>query len=188
MEFIESDLKFVFDEKQWDVITQFDSETDYKKVKDKLKGTKSIDFLGTTDDNIFFFEMKGFRGYQDQKSVKERLADNAEDLTTEIAQKVRDTLACLLGGARNSTNKSDIWQKCCRIVTESNKRLIVIAWIEEDAPNEAVRKRLKIKNTVRRDKLAQKLSWLTKRIFIMNSGTEENIAGLSVSLMPAVNL
>ena len=96
MEFIESDLKFVFDEKQWDVITQFDSETDYKKVKDKLKGTKSIDFLGTTDDNIFFFEMKGFRGYQDQKSVKERLADNAEDLTTEIAQKVRDTLACLL--------------------------------------------------------------------------------------------
>lgn len=44
MEFIESDLKFVFDEKQWDVITQFDSETDYKKVKDKLKGTKSIDF------------------------------------------------------------------------------------------------------------------------------------------------
>ena len=59
MEFIESDLKFVFDEKQWDVITQFDSETDYKKVKDKLKGTKSIDFLGTTDDNIFFFEMKG---------------------------------------------------------------------------------------------------------------------------------
>lgn len=33
MEFIESDLKFVFDEKQWDVITQFDSETDYKKLK-----------------------------------------------------------------------------------------------------------------------------------------------------------
>lgn len=58
MEFIESGLKFVFDEKQWDIITQFDSETDYKKVKNNLEGTKSIDFLGTTDDKIYFFEMK----------------------------------------------------------------------------------------------------------------------------------
>lgn len=186
MEFIESGLKFVFDEKQWDIITQFDSETDYKKVKNNLEGTKSIDFLGTTDDKIYFFEMKGFRGFQDQRSVQERLSDNAEDLTTEIAQKVRDTLACLLGGARNSTNKSDTWQKCCEIITESNKRLIVIAWIEEDMPNETVKKRLKTKNTVRRDKLAKKLSWLTKRVLIMNSKTGDEIPGLSVSLLSQV--
>ena len=185
MEFIESELRFVFDENQWNIVTQFDGEKDYKKVKDHLKGTKAIDFLGTTDNKIFFFEMKGFRGYQNQTSVKERLADNAEDLTTEIAQKVRDTLACLLAGARNSTNKSDAWQECCKIITESHKPLIIIAWIEEDTPNETMRKRLKVQNTVRRDKLAKKLSWLTKRVFIMNSKTEEKMAGLSVSLMPS---
>lgn len=183
MEFIESDLKFVFDEQQWDFITQFDIEKDYTKVKNSLSETKAIDFLGIQSNRLYLFEIKGFRGYGDQESVQKRLAKDAEDLTTEIAQKVRDTLACLLGGARNSTNQSDNWQKCCEIIAKNNHKLIVVAWIEEDIKNKIIEKRKKVKNSIRQDKLKQKLSWLTKHIFIVNTKTDVDIAGFSVSLL-----
>lgn len=75
MEFIESDLKFVFDEQQWDFITQFDIEKDYTKVKNSLSETKAIDFLGIQSNRLYLFEIKGFRGYGDQESVQKKTGE-----------------------------------------------------------------------------------------------------------------
>ena len=44
MEFIESGLKFTFDEAYWQVI-QFDKNANYEKVAKVVKGSKAIDFL-----------------------------------------------------------------------------------------------------------------------------------------------
>lgn len=184
MEYSESGVQFDFDDSQWQFITQFDSEKDYEKVKNALEETKAVDFVGMKDDRTYFFEIKGFRGYATQSSVKKRLANGAEDLTTEIAQKVRDTLSCLLGAVRNSTNSAASWKLLCKAISDNTKPLLIIAWIEEDTPNKTAVLRNKAKNQTRRDKLKTKLSWLSNQVLIMNvKEYDNNIEGLSVKLL-----
>jgi hypothetical protein len=183
MEFTESGLRFVFDETKWSIITPFDLEKDYQNVKNSLSGTKSVDFIGTGKDTTCLFEIKSFRGYRDQESVQGRLANGADDLTTEVAQKVRDTLSCLLAGARNSTNKNQEWKKICNTIMDAkHQRLLIIAWVEEDFETNTSQKRIKVKMGIRKEKLKKKLSWLSKRVFIMNIKEYNGyFDGLSVS-------
>ena len=86
MVFLESGLKFEFEDNKWQIIEQFDVQTDYDKVKNKELGTKSVDFIGINNDGAYLFEVKGLRGYSDQQATRDRLADNAEELTSEIAK------------------------------------------------------------------------------------------------------
>lgn len=185
MVFIESGLKFEFDDKKWLIIEQFDIQTDYDKVKNKVQGTKSVDFIGINNDAAYLFEVKGLRGYADQQATRDRLADNAEELTSEIAQKVRDTLSCLMAGARNSTNQNESWTTLSHAIMDNKKKLLVIAWVEEDSASKVIQKRLKSKGIARRDKLKSKLSWLTSRVDFTNVKAYSNeIDGLKITRLP----
>lgn len=182
MVFLESGLKFEFDDEKWQIIEQFDVQTDYDKVKKKVQGTKSVDFIGINNDGAYLFEIKGFRGYSDQQATRDRLAGNAEELTSEIAQKVRDTLSCLMAGSRNSTHHSELWTTVSHAIMDNTKKLLVIAWVEEDIISEVREKRQKSKGITRRDKLKGKLSWLTSRVDFMNVRTYNNeIDGLTIT-------
>lgn len=182
MVFSESGLKFEFDDEKWQIIEQFDVQTDYDKVKKKVQGTKSVDFIGINNDGAYLFEIKGFRGYSNQQATRNRLADNAEDLTSEIAQKVRDTLSCLMAGSRNSTHHSGSWTTVSHAIMDNTKKLLVIAWVEEDILSEVRAKRQKSRGITRRDKLKSKLSWLTSRVDFMNVRTYNNeIDGLTIT-------
>ena len=100
--FKESGLNFTFDD-SWEVY-QLDSEVDYEKVKRAVPETKCIDFIAfrESDSCLLFVEVKGFRGHATTENLA-RLRGTQDDLTVEIAQKVRDSLVVLTGGARNST-------------------------------------------------------------------------------------
>jgi len=87
--------------------------------------------------------------------------DSMEDLSTEIAQKTRDTVAVVAGF--NRTINTSLWQESEEIVSNIKKQLIVIAWIEED-----VTKQKKNEMSTRLMKLKQKLNWLTTDIYIEN--------------------
>lgn len=165
--FTESHLAFSFDHTYWEVV-KYDEHPKYLEISNALDGTKAIDFMGFYNKTtLVVFEVKGFRGYGSAKSVQERLAEGMEVLTTEIAQKVKDTVAGIIGISRNIQTNDTIWEKAAKQILQ-NKNLVIIAWIEEDLNSKVLRDRKKQEMSVRTIKLKTKLSWLTTNICIDN--------------------
>lgn len=179
-EFRESGLIFRFND-QWEIY-QLDKETDYlAKICKQIPGTKSIDFIGynATEHILLFIEVKSFRGYGNHTNMQ-RLDGKHDDITTEVAQKVRDSLATIIGSARHSTNLPEIWKKYVTHIN-NNKSLKVIAWVELDVSIENLLARAKINMHTRRNELRKRLTWLTSDVQIMNTKKYNNeIAGMEV--------
>ena len=165
-QFTESNLIFSFEDEIWEVL-KYDDDQKYIEISNKLSGTKAIDFLGFYNNTLVMFEVKGFRGYGSQKSVNDRLAEGMDVLSTEVAQKVKDTVAVVVGISRNIEAVNTIWEKAANQILE-NKHLMIIAWIEEDLNSKALRERKKNEMSVRAEKLKNKLGWLTTNISIDN--------------------
>jgi hypothetical protein len=160
-EFIESNIKFEFDERNWD-ICQYDASSSDFRNKVHLSETKAVDFIGVYNNKtLILFEIKSFKGFGNQLSVQNRLLNSMDELSTEVAQKVRDTVAVVAGF--NRTIKTPFWQKSEEIISNVNKQLMIIAWVEED-----ITKQKKNEMSTRLMKLKQKLNWLTTDIYIEN--------------------
>ena len=194
--FNESRLKFSFDERYWNQIIQFDEHADYKRIKKSFIGTKGIDFLGILQNNTYFVEVKNFKDYRIKN--KDRLSNIGEDLMVEVAQKVRDSLACIISGKLNSTNDKRLWDEFLGLIIEENHNIRVILWLEtDDIPNQAdaVRKRNRVnRNTVNiadyRRKLQSKLKWFvpTKtNVTILNLNNYNSNLALEVINLPKEN-
>ena len=154
MELVESKLKFIFDDNYWSDLIQFDKHIDYDKVKNAVSETKAVDFIGILNHNsIFYFEIKNLKNHRIEN--KERLNSSADELTTEIAQKVRDSIACILGGYRNSTHDKELWNKILEFT--ANKNIFIVLWLEQD--NKLNLDKIKISDY--QLKLKSKLKWLT---------------------------
>jgi len=165
--FTESNLTFTFEETKWEIL-KYDEHPKYIGISNALAGTKAIDFLGFyNNSDLVMFEVKGFRGYGSNKSVNARLAEGMEVLSTEIAQKVKDTVAAIAGISRNIQADNTLWEKAIKQIVD-NKNLTIVAWIEEDLNNLALKARKKNEMSVRTDKLKNKLKWLTTNIFVDN--------------------
>lgn len=112
----------------------------------------------------------------------QRLTGENDDITVEIAQKVRDSLATIVGGARNSTHLPDVWKKH---VAHLNKKgtLRVIAWVELDVSTENLLQRAKMNMSVKRKELRKRLIWLTSDVDILNTcNYAYQLEGMEVSL------
>ncbi len=150
----ESRLNFIFDDNHWTDLVKFDEHPDYEKVKKNVSETKAVDFIGILNQkSVYFFEIKNLKDYRIDS--KKRLNTNAEDLTNEIAQKVRDSIACIVGGCRNSTNDKELWNNVLRFL--STKNIFVILWLEQDD----ILNKDKFKISNYQLKLQSKLKWLT---------------------------
>lgn len=94
-------LLFEFGDK-WRVF-KFDEHPDYKKISDIVNGTKGVDFVGIFNEKtLYFIEVKDFRG--DRIKNKDRISKG--ELLIEVAQKVRDSIACIIASSQTS-NKAD---------------------------------------------------------------------------------
>ncbi len=165
--FTESNLTFTFEETHWEIL-KYDEDPKYFEISNALAGTKAIDFLGFDNNTaLVMFEVKGFRGYGSEKSVNARLAEGMEVLSTEIAQKVKDTVAAIAGISRNIQADNTLWQKAAKQIIE-NKSVTIVAWIEEDLNSVALKARKKNEMSVRAEKLKNKLKWLTTNIWVDN--------------------
>jgi len=130
MIFTESKLEFDFDEAIWNGLKKMDSHPDYKKLE-ILNGSKAVDFIGFCGNNLFFIEVKNFRGHGIENTY--RTSKNGDKLMDEVGRKVKDTLACMIGGARNSTNSKQDWQECISHLRD-DRRIKIVLWMEEDNP------------------------------------------------------
>lgn len=180
-EYNESGLLFRFSN-QWEVY-QLDKEADYReKICKQVPETKSLDFIGFNDASniLLFVEVKSFRGYGNRTN-RRRLTGESDDITVEVAQKVRDSLATIMGGARHSTNLPDKWKKYIDHLNKE-KTLKVIAWVELDVSTTTLLRRANVNMSTRKKELRKRLTWLTSDVQILNIQNYNNeLEGMEVS-------
>ncbi len=180
----EGELEFLFNEEVWDDVVKFDEHPDYKNIEkigslralDEVGNTtsycgiKAIDFLGVQKNGrLFMIEVKDFKNYRIES--KERLKNAGENLMTEVAYKVKDSIACIIGAQLNSTHDIDFWKKAASSLIKQTNDIVVILWLELDntvIATNSIRRKNKIKKRqdsigIYRRKLRQKLKWLVDK-------------------------
>lgn len=168
-------LRFDFDNHHWQVI-KFDEHTDYQKMQKCLSATKAVDFVGVLNKtSLYFIEVKDFRGYTVQN--KKRLL--TDELAVEIAQKVKDSVACLLGSHRTSSKAED-WKLFVQALLKNEIK--VILWLEHDLPTYKTKKD-KVFASVEGNVLKTKLKWLTTKATVM-SQDHASLSHLTISNLP----
>lgn len=169
------DLVFSFGE-SWTVL-KYDESGDYKSGIQKLsgvwkvdrdgkqhfRGCKGIDILGSRAGTLTFIEVKDFR-----KATSERKSRIQDELPFEVGFKACDTVAGVVGGARNITATN--FQGFAQMLTNASSSIEVILWIEESlaTPDADVLQR-KVRLSTATNKLKQYCKWLTNRAFVVNS-------------------
>jgi hypothetical protein len=160
----ESHLEFSFNASHWWSIV-YDKHPAHVKINQTE--AKAIDFLCLyTKHTLFLFEVKNFKGH--------RIENKDRDLSLEIAQKVRDSIAGMVGFARNYANIEDEteWRAVLDILTKPKKEIYIIVWVEEDCFQN---NRQKIGRQNEQKKFKTKLNWLTNKVFVCNASDYANI-------------
>lgn len=172
--FVEGKLSFVFDD-NYQQIVQFDKHRDYLKASSALQQTKGVDFLGILNGTtLFFLEVKDFRGTRIQN--KKRLETG--DLTTEVGQKVRDSVACVIGATRTS-NDPQWWLPYQNLLCNRTTPIWVILWLETDGASQRIKQKVNYQ-TLRND-LKRKLRWLTTKVDVCSQNyPSRSVPGLQV--------
>jgi hypothetical protein len=175
MRFEEESLRFEFGANWQDSIIKFDDHPDYHSVKDGLEQTRGVDFVGVFRAELYFIEVKDFRGYRIQN--KQRLTKG--ELMVEVGQKVRDSVACVIGVSRTSSEREK-WQTYKQFLCQETGRVRIILWLEQDQsrPDEVV------KHGVLRNDLKRRLKWLGVRINVYSLQELQESLDLQVSSLP----
>lgn len=153
-------LKFRFGD-TWQIF-QLDSSDpkskhrDYRDGIEKIQNTCAVDFVGIHDDVLYFIEVKDFRNYETENEKK--LSNN--QLAIKIAQKVRDSISCIVAASRTSDDYR-FWQSFKNLLCDRDKNIKVIAWLEH-GPS--------LSTPIARNAqlIAEKLDWFTPNVLVMN--------------------
>ena len=175
MELQEDNLLFKFKEESWSCVLKYDERderrrpilSEYKKLHDST-GAKAVDFIGILEQkNLILIEIKDFRSNETTNKVRVI----SGELSTEIATKVRDTIAAIVGANRTSeTKESDSFKQYFSLLASLKKEVYVVLWCEGEFS-----KQFKAANYNQIKELKEKLSWLTKRVYVSNRG-DNNLA------------
>lgn len=177
IEFTEDNLVFQFDETAWSHLIFYDQRDDSKRpILPELEkinraiGARSVEFLGILKkERLVFIEVKDFRGHRIEN--KPRLERKDEPLEIEIALKVKDTIAGIIGGARLSTSQQAVFKEYVRYLNNNKKIIEVVLWLEQDAPVyplHIVEKRQRTRNFNLTKQLKERLNWLTPKVAVMS--------------------
>ena len=93
--FEESRLIFKFGD-SWQVIQYDAKDSDYTKGLGIIEGSHAVDFVGIHDEILYLIEVKNYHNCRIENKPK---LENGE-LAVELAQKVRDTIAGIVGTHR----------------------------------------------------------------------------------------
>jgi hypothetical protein len=178
--FDEGHQRFTFDEEHW-VVVKYDDHDDYRRRIANLEGTKAVDFVAVRnggDGDLYWIEVKDFRGYRIQN--KRRLPDG--ELAIEIAEKVRDSIAGVVG-AYCTSNDWPTWQPFVRALWRRSRVIRMLVWLEEDNMPRTSARRCNGAQVLTQQ-LKAKLGWLTKRVFVVSKATGSCPEGVEVADLP----
>ncbi len=175
----EGNLVFEFGDK-WQVF-KLDEHRYYRERIAKIDETKAVDFVGIFNNEILYFiEVKDFRGHRIEnrdRLIKTKVPScqlvNGEcqfdkgslSLPIELAQKVRDSIACIIGNSHTSSD-SKTWLPYAKLIC--SQKIKVILWLEQDLPDNSF-ERKKVERSIRIKRFKQKLSWLTYKVLVCSS-------------------
>ena len=165
--FVEGHLRFEFGP-SWQV-EKYDEHPIYREGIERLKeqipcthclhpqdvGSKAVDFVGIYKGQPYFIEVKDFRGHAIENSRRTQGA-----LAIEVALKVRDTVAGLLGVCR-----ADIGRPLIEPIFKQAPA--VLLWLEEDPPRSKPEQQSHMMGNLK-TMLCRGLSWLNPgRVMVM---------------------
>jgi|APTNR8051073442_1049403.scaffolds.fasta_scaffold01077_3 hypothetical protein len=174
MEWQEGNLVFVFDGNSWKQPVKYDETEDYKKIA-YTPHTKGVDFLGISSDQaLWFIEVKDYKAHRIESKEKIPALDET------FHHKVKDTIAGIIGGARNSTHDRERGAAFAQVLNTPRQKVRVVLWMEEDdAPDNYVAKRMSVFRNTLTSNLERKLKWLTPSVLVCNIKSNP-IPGISV--------
>jgi hypothetical protein len=198
----ESDLQFLFDEEIWAWAIDYDpkgnqSASPCALFKKLHPNATDIDIVAISHNNtVLFLEIKGYflRSNKTEtaqidilKNVQKHLLKDQFTLVEEIAKNVNDSTLAIIGAARTHKINTAEWQKVAKAIGDSEKRFIVVAWIEEDYPHLnnslKIQEEAKARTAIYQSLLRKELAWLTPAVDILVLNTylyDNDIAGLDV--------
>lgn len=158
----EGSIRFEFGS-TWSIV-KLDEDVGYRSGIEKVDQTKAVDFAGVNNkDDLFLIEVKDFRGYRIEN--KQRLANG--ELAVEIAQKVRDSIACIIGCNR-MYDTPDTWSKMAKLLANKTRDIRIVIWLEHDLPSNP-KLRTKANAAIATDVFKKKLFWLTTKVLVADS-------------------
>lgn len=178
MVFEEGFFQFEFDD-HWQVV-KFDMHPGYRNGIEKLDGTKAVDFAGVLDNDVYFIEVKDFRHYRIEN--EQRLIKG--DLPIELGQKVKDSVACVIGANRTASDLT-VWEPFVQILSDRSKVIKIALWLEYDSPSYPA-KRSKVQASVQSNQFKSKLKWLTSQVLVVNLANN-SLPHLTVRNLPRSN-
>jgi len=130
------------------------------ELEGRAEGTKAVDVVALfAERQLYLIELKDFRGHRIEN--KER---QIRELPLEIALKVRDTLAGLVGQVALGVEVLDASGAELRALLPVQVPVRVIACVAEDPARDARKSRVIASERLQR--LKQRLSWLTHKVWL----------------------
>lgn len=181
MELKEGSLHFIFDDGIWADVVKYDETKDYQKIA-LTPQTKGVDFVGNSglsdDHDLWFIEVKDYKTHRIESKEKIPALDET------VHHKVKDTIAGIIGGARNSTHDREIWAAFAQVLNTPKQKVRAVLWMEEDEGPDYMAKRRSVARNTLTSNLERKLKWLTASVLVCNMKSNP-IPGLSVKRSPA---
>ena len=161
----ESGLKFGFPEKS--IVIKFDDTLFYRDYFNRFPGSKGIDFVSVSPNQIAFIEVKNCRG--DEGNCRWRIA-----LDIEVTQKVAMTIASIIG-AKSFGDKKDCLSEFDKFIqflssesfSDDSKKKYVILFLEGDFGSKTRSKKMIMQSL--QDSMNRKLRWFNCRVSVVDS-------------------
>ncbi|MEZ4958722.1 MAG: DUF6661 family protein [Saprospiraceae bacterium] len=178
----EKDLQFVFDDSHWTGLLKFDETKDYKNASENLPETKGVDFTGVYQKHsLVLIEVKDFREHRIKN--KPKFTDGPDALWLKVAQKYKNSVAVIVGAARNSTHEKETFQSYLEILKNEGKQFFLILWLEQDTPLAMKNKKLKSNRQeyLLLQDLKKSLKWLTTKVNVIDASVNMFKESLTVN-------
>jgi len=178
--------RFAFGE-TWQLAFKYDATAFYREGPERLKGelegasqaTRAMDVVALHPaSGLLLLEAKDFRGHRIEN--KARITDG--EVAVEVALKVRDTVAGLLGAARKRV--SSFPAETIFSFLKCGKEVTVVLWLEDDVQRDDARAKQQLSTL--NGLLKAKLAWLNVKTLVLSSRVPNRLADLTVSNLAGV--
>ena len=133
-----------------------------------------LDFVGRFARSLFLIEVKDFRGHRIEN--KKRFMHG--ELAVEVAQKVRDTLAGIVGVSGEGRTDCATWKPFLDAAVGRPVR--VVLWLEQDAPPGKAKGIVDQVNNTLKQHLEQNLRWLNAHVLVASLADKASLQELQV--------
>ena len=166
---------------QWSTAFKYDDTPFYRKEAIRLQGdidgvpqsTKAVDVVGLHGaSGLLLLEAKDFRGHRIANKHRIERA-----VALEVAVKVRDTIAALVGASRKPVDEFP--SEVLFAALQRGREVTVVLWLEDDTFRNAERAKLRLSALT--GVLKSNLAWLNVKVFVLSSSVGNRLPHLVVT-------